>query len=143
MPRRLALLLSLSLFPAAAFAQAPPRERAGDRAQIRQDRREVAQDQRQIADDRRDLRDDRRDAQDDRRDANREAAQGARIRAIQQEFAGLAGRMDPPSLDRKRALIAEAAGLQRAEVAGGRQELREDRRELREDKRELREDRRR
>jgi hypothetical protein len=115
--------------------------------EVRRDRREVAGDVARgrpgrAADDVRDLNRDRRNLADDRRDLAIEVAQGQRVQAIRTEYAALAGRMEPASLDRKRALLAEVVGLQRAEVRNGVQELREDRRERREDRRELREDRR-
>jgi hypothetical protein len=112
-----------------------------DRAEVRQDNREVRSDRRELvrdgaagrgplvkADDRHDLRDDRRDRRDDLRDVRGEARQAARVAQIDSELAGLAGRSDAPSLDRKRALMGELVAL-------ARQELRQDRREAGEDHR--------
>lgn len=119
-----------------------------DGAEVRSDRREVVRDVRtghtggQLADDARDLRDDRRDRRDDRRDLGHELGAAGRRGDIAVEYKTLSGRMDAPSLDRRRALLVELIGIARAELAGDRQETREDRRERREDRRETREDRR-
>lgn len=119
-----------------------------DRAELGTDRRELARDAARgrgpavKADDRRDLRDDRRDLRDDRADRRAEARDAARLDALERELAGLWGRVDEPSLDRKRALIQELIGLSVRELAQDRAERREDVRELREDRRETREDRR-
>lgn len=122
-------------------------EAARSQNEVGRSRREVGRDVGRgqpvrAADDRRDLRDDRRDSRDDRRDAQREVIDNNRLRALQSQYAALAGRFDPPSLDRKRALLVTLNGLAAAELAGDRRENREDRRELREDRREIREDRR-
>jgi hypothetical protein len=122
-------------------------EAGRSQAEVGRERREVARDvdrgrPGQAAGDVRDLRDDRRDAHDDRRDLRWEQAAASQLAAIQQEYRSLLGRVDPGSLDRKRTLLAQVAGLSRAELSGDRQEIREDRRERREDRRELREDRR-
>lgn len=94
------------------------------------------------ADDRRDLRDDRRDAVDDRRDAQREVFDNNRLRALYSEYSGLAGRIDPPAVGRKRAILVSLNNMAAAELRGDQREIREDHREIREDRRELREDRR-
>ncbi|MFO0579973.1 MAG: hypothetical protein U1A78_38870 [Polyangia bacterium] len=116
-------------------------------AEVGRGRREVGRDMVRgqpvrAADDRRDLRDDRRDAADDRRDARREVMDNNRLRTLAAEYAGLVGRFDPPSMERKRTVLVTLNQMAAAEVAGDRRETREDRREMREDKRELREDRR-
>jgi hypothetical protein len=125
-----------------------------DQAELRSEKREVAHDvaagrpraaagdHRDLRDDRRDLRDDRRDLRDDQRDAARERATLARLEGISGEWSRLQGRMAPPALERKRALLVELTGMARAEVAQDRQEIREDRREKREDQREAAEHRR-
>lgn len=115
--------------------------------EVRGDRREIARDNwrgqpGQAAGDRRDLRDDRRDARDDRRDVHREMGENNRIRAIQQEYGSLANRLDPPAVNRKRALIVELNVMANRELREDVKEKREDMRERREDRRELREDRR-
>jgi hypothetical protein len=113
------------------------REVRESRHELRKDRREIRRDVREVrADDPRDARDDRRDLRDDVRDARVERDMAARREAIQSELRGLRGRMAPPALDRKRALIADLVGLAQAELAQDHQEMREDRRELREDRRE-------
>lgn len=122
-------------------------EAARSQGEVRRDRREVGRDVRQGrpvqgADDRRDLRDDRRDVRDDRRDAQQEIRENNRLRALAQSWAGLMGRMDPASLNQKRAILADLNALAAHEIREGREEIREDRREKREDRRELREDRR-
>lgn len=115
--------------------------------EVRADRREVGRDNMRgqpfrAADDRRDLRDDRRDARDDRQDARREMGENNRIRIIQQEYGSLANRLDPPAVNRKRALIVELNIMANREIREDMKEKREDVREKREDRRELREDRR-
>lgn len=122
-------------------------EAARSQNEVRNDRREVGRDNLrgqpvQAADDRRDLRDDRRDAKDDRRDARREMGENNRIRAIQQEYASLANRLEPPAVSRKRALIVELNVMASKEIREDVKEKREDVKEKREDRRELREDRR-
>jgi len=97
-----------------------------DGKELRQDRREVGRDG---------TRDDWRDLRDDRRDARVEAGSLVRVKAINQELAGLVDRVDPASLDHTRALITELMRM-------GWNELGQDRREKREDHRELTEDRR-
>jgi hypothetical protein len=72
--------------------------------------------------------DDRRDWRDDRRDL-------ARVRTIRAEFGSLRGRMERRALDRKHALVAELAGMARAELREDRAERREGRREARADPR--------
>ena len=74
-------------------------------AEVGRGRREVGRDvvrgqPGRAADDRRDLRDDRRDANDDRRDARRESIDNSRLRSLQSQYAALAGRFDPPLLQR-------------------------------------------
>lgn len=123
------------------------REAGRSAAEVGRSQREVGRDVAQgrpvrAADDRRDLRDDRRDAADDRRDVAREGNQNNRLRAVHTEYAGLVGRVDPPSLARKRALLGEVQRLAIGELREDKREIREDKRELREDKREIREDRR-
>lgn len=122
-------------------------EAARSQAEVGRDRREVGRDvvrgqPVRAADDRRDLRDDRRDAADDRRDAGRERFDNARLRSMQEQYAAAAGRMDPPSIERKRQILVQLNVMAQQELAGDRREIREDRRETREDRRELREDRR-
>ena len=103
-------------------------ELARDRAEVRQDNRELRRDRvvGPVA------RDDRRDRRDDVRDVKVEANSRQRIAAIDAQFAGLAGRFDPMSLQQRRALLNEVMAL-------SRQELRQDNREQHEDRRELRE----
>jgi hypothetical protein len=122
-------------------------EAARSGREVGQERREVGRDiaagrPGRAAGDVRDLRDDRRDARDDRRDVRQEAVSANRLQGIQREYNALAGRLDPRSVDRRRALIAELVQMQRHEAAGDVREQREDRRELHEDRRERREDRR-
>lgn len=122
-------------------------EAARSQAEVGRGRREVGRDvvrgqPGRAADDRRDLRDDRRDANDDRRDARRESIDNSRLRSLQSQYAALAGRFDPPSMDRKRSVLVTLNGLAAAELAGDHREIREDHRETREDRREIREDRR-
>lgn len=84
---------------------------------------------------RRDARDDRKDLRDDVRDAQKEAAQNQRRYNIALELNGLAGRLDPGSLNRKRTLmiqLMQEAGYEYQETV---KEGAEDRRELREDRR--------
>ncbi len=122
-------------------------EAARSQSEVGRSRREVGRDVGRgqpvrAADDRRDLRDDRRDVNDDRRDARRESIDNNRLRDLQSQYAALAGRFDPPSMERKRAVLVTLNGLAAAELAGDHKEIREDRRETREDRREIREDRR-
>jgi len=124
-------------------------ELAADRAELRRDNREVRASRREVArdvasgapvsevaGDRHDLRDDRRDRRDDRRDAAAEQQSQLRRRQIANELGDLAGRLEAPALDRKRALLGELIGLAQTETADNRREIHEDRRERREDRRE-------
>lgn len=126
-------------------------EASRDRAELRQDQRELGSDRRELrrdgpgavrADDRHDRNDDRRDLRDDRRDARAEVVHDARVGQINAELAGLSGRSDNPSLNRRRALMTELVALARRELRQDGRESSEDRGELREDRRETREDRR-
>lgn len=130
------------------------RELRDDRREIKRDSREVRDDRRDLrrdeatghhgreGHDRRDLHDDKTDLRDDVRDAEKEKAAKERFAALAREVADLAGRVDPPALDRKRAIIGEMLGRAHGEIREDHKELREDRRELREDRHETREDRR-
>jgi hypothetical protein len=132
------------------------RESAGevrrDNGEIRRDNREVRSDRRETAgdapgtarkaDDRRDTRDDRRDRRDDVRDRNVEAAGMQRRAGIAAGWSAVAGKHDPDSLGKKRAMLAELNQMARNELRQDARETREDKRELREDRKETREDRR-
>ena len=116
--------------------------------EARGERREVVRDDRrgrpgEARRDRRDAKDDRRDARDDVRDAQKEAAQNQRRYQIAVELNGMAGRLDPGSLDRKRMLMVNLLREAGIEYRDDKKEAREDKKELREDRRETREDRRR
>lgn len=121
-------------------------EVARDRGEVASDRRELGRDRAQgrgpgvRADDRRDKRDDKADLRDDVRDRRAEGRNLARLDGIERELTGLWGRVDDPSLAKKRALVGELIAMSTAELAGDRAEKREDHRELREDRRETRED---
>ncbi len=123
-------------------------EVARSAGEVRSERREVGRDVRNgrpgaAARDRRDARDDRRDLRDDVRDAQKESAQNQRRYNIAVELNGLAGRLDPPSLERKRTLMVQLLREAGIEYRESVKEANEDRKELREDRRETREDRRR
>lgn len=129
-------------------------ELAQAKAEVRRDTREVRSENRDVRNDLaqgktgqamndiHDKRDDLRDRRDDIRDAKVERAELVRVRGIGVEMQTLAGRVDPWSLNRKRALIGELIDLSKREMAQDRREIHEDHRELREDRRETREDRR-
>lgn len=109
------------------------REVVEGRVELGKDGREIRQDKREVVRD--GTRDDRRDLRGDRRDALVEAGGLVRVKAINLELAGLVNRVDPASLDRTRALMAELIALGWNELGQDRRETREDRRELREDRR--------
>jgi hypothetical protein len=117
------------------------RELAESRAELMRSRAELRRDARDDRrDDHRDLRDDRRDVRDDRRDLRDDRRDMRRVEAVRAEMHALRGRMNPRSLDRKRALLVELTQMSFAELREDRGELREDRGELREDRREFRGD---
>lgn len=70
------------------------------------------------------------------RDAAKERLSKARLLELQAQLAAFAGRFDPPTISRKRALYGEVLGLAFNELKRDKRELREDRRETREDRRE-------
>jgi hypothetical protein len=121
-------------------------EVARDRGEVGSDRRELGRDRARgagpgvRADDRRDRRDDKADLRDDVRDRRAEGRNLVRLDGIEKELGGLWGRVDNPSLEQKRNLVAELLAMSTGELAGDRAEKREDHRELREDRRETRED---
>lgn len=117
------------------------REQMQKNAEVQRSAAEVRGSQRDVRNrpyagrERRDVRDDRRDLRDDVRDAQKEAAQNQRRYNIALELNGIAGRLDPPALERRRALMIQLmheAGYEYQETV---KEGMEDRRELREDRR--------
>lgn len=114
--------------------------------EVRDERREVRHDEREgrhaaAAADRRDVKDDKRDLRDDVRDAQKERAALDRYQGMLRELDSLFGRMDPPAVERKRAILGELIARARGELHEDAKEIREDKRELREDRHETREDR--
>lgn len=105
------------------------------RLEAQESGREAHLDRQEVRKSAREARGDRRDLRDDKRDLAKERRMHQRRSDIGREYTGLAGRMDPQSLNRKRALITELIKLAKVELRHTNQEIREDRRERREDRR--------